>query len=94
MSRSAPLACRHCQASHSLVESVRRLASRVCRDQFPDEDDVFRRDDAAAVFPLGFHLSRIVRENFLERKPFFQIFSAHGAPYRCGFGVRVSRGQQ
>jgi hypothetical protein len=45
-------------------------ASRVCRDQFPDEDNFFGRDDAAAVFPLGAHLSRIVKENLLERKLF------------------------
>src|SRR5579872_1571553 len=67
--------------------------SRVCRDQFPDEDDVFRRNDAPAVFPLGFHLSRIVRENFLERKPFsgfspfrLQLTARHtGAALVSGF---------
>jgi hypothetical protein len=30
MSRSAPFACRHCQASHDLTESLRRLSFGYC----------------------------------------------------------------
>ena len=49
MSRNAPLACFHCQASHSFFDSVRRLSPRVRGDQLPYIKDVFAADHPAAV---------------------------------------------
>src|SRR5258705_1876432 len=64
MSRKAPLGCFHCHASHSFVDSVRRL-SRVRGDQFSYIKDVFLGDHPAAV--LEFHQQQY-ESPFLERK--------------------------
>ena len=52
MSRNAPLAWRHCQASQSLVDSVRRLSLRVPLDQCAYIKDVFLADLPAPISEL------------------------------------------
>src|SRR6266851_946212 len=97
MSRGAPLAWFHSQASHSLWESLLRLAPGCaainCRMKTTSA--------AVTVRPRYRHSARIessVPEKTLERKPLVEVFlrfaSSDSAPYRRGFRVRIARGQQ
>ena len=63
MSRSAPLACRHCQASHSFVDSVRRLARGWAAISSPYIEDVFVADVPAAI-PELHHCNSSMRRFF------------------------------
>ena len=67
MSRKAPLACFHCQASHSFVDSLRRLSAGMRGDQLAYIEDVFRADLPAAV-PERQPSPSSMNLFFLERK--------------------------
>ena len=78
MSRNAPLAWRHCQASHSLVDSVRRLSLRVLLDQRAYIKDVFLADLPAAI-PERDHSISSMNRFFLERKGVTRFFTSESS---------------
>ena len=87
MSRSAPLVCRHCQASHRLVESVRRLSVGMRGDQLAYIEDVFRVISRPRYLNVS-HRTSSMNLFFLERKGaecfLILLQRGHAPPHRRG----------
>ena len=92
MSRSAPLACFHCQASQNFSDSLRRLAVGWSAINL-------RIKSISSAVTCGPGISippffRSMAESKLERKGVGVLFlRAHLPPYRRRFGIRI-RGRQ
>ena len=67
MSRNAPLACFHCQASQSCARQLPAAQLRMISDQLPDEEDLFAGDVPAPIAMCS-HLIRSMPETVSERK--------------------------